>query len=63
MKTGLKFIVDFEDKEDMLVSISLMRFIEKLEICQFDQLYNLEHWFSDIMIVEYAIGDPNNDNT
>jgi hypothetical protein len=48
-----KFIVDFDNTKDMLVHMELLVFIDKLGICRFRELRNLEHWFSDIMIVEF----------
>lgn len=55
----MKFIVDFDDNKDMAVTTELMCFVEKLGVCSFKQLYNLEHWFSDIMVIEYE--DKNSD--
>lgn len=49
----MKFIVDFERSNDMPVTKDFLCLIEKLGILKFKQLYSLEHWFSDIMIIEY----------
>jgi hypothetical protein len=51
----MAFIVDFESAEDMNVTTKFMGFMEKIGVCRFTKLYNLEHWFSDIMIVEYEL--------
>lgn len=57
----MKFIVDFDDTNDMSVTINLLYFIEKMGVIRFKQLYSLEHWFSDIMMVEYYRGDEGQD--
>ena len=49
----MKFIVDFESSKDLEITMGLLFFIEKLKIVDFKKLYCLEHWFSDIVIVEY----------
>lgn len=49
----MKFIVDFDCSRDLEVAMGLLFFIEKMGIVNFKKLYCLEHWFSDIVIVEY----------
>ena len=54
MEKDNKFIVDFDNSKDMLVHMELLMLVDKLGICKFKELRNLEHWFSDIIIVEFG---------
>jgi hypothetical protein len=47
------YIVDFSDVMELNVTVKLLNFLHALQVCELNKLNKVEHWFSDMLIVEY----------
>lgn len=59
----MKHVVDFETTDEMFAVKDLLYFLEKLGVSKFNELYSLEHWFSDVMIIDHECGEYQDEDT
>lgn len=46
-------ILDFSDTLELSATMKLLLFLKKAEICKLNKVSKIEHWFSDMIVVEW----------